>query len=148
MLVKPRSRKLLCVAVAGAVGLGTAGPAAALTKPERRMKRYINQERSSRGIRTLRVNNSLSKKARRHSRKMARRGRVVYHSNLSYTMRGYNYRIAGENVGMSWKLRRVHRLFMNSKGHRRNILRSGYRRVGIGVYRANGKVWVTEIFYG
>lgn len=148
MLAKPRSRKLLCMAVAGAVALGIAGPATALTKPERRMKKMINQERSSRSIRTLRVNNSLSKRARRHSRKMARNGRVVYHSNLSYTMRGYSYNIAGENVGMSWKLRRVHNMFMDSKSHRRNILRSGYRRVGIGVYRSNGRVWVTEIFYG
>jgi uncharacterized protein YkwD len=37
---------------------------------------------------------------------------------------------------------------MRSTVHRSNILRAGYRRIGIGVVRRNGRYWVTEIFYG
>ena len=37
---------------------------------------------------------------------------------------------------------------MKSDAHRQNILGRGFRRVGIGVYAADGFVWVTLIFVG
>jgi uncharacterized protein YkwD len=37
---------------------------------------------------------------------------------------------------------------MHSAGHRGNILKRAFRRVGIGVVRARGSTWVTVIFYG
>jgi uncharacterized protein YkwD len=147
MLVKPRL-KIASVALAGALAVSAAAPAGAVSDAERRMRRLINQERTSRGISRLKLINSLSRKARRHSKRMAAKGRVVYHSNLSYTMRSYSYTTAGENVGMSWKLKRVHRMFMRSRSHRGNILRRAFKNVGVGVYRTSGRVWVTEIFYG
>jgi hypothetical protein len=38
--------------------------------------------------------------------------------------------------------------FMRSDPHRDNILRRGYRRVGIGVHAYDGFLWVTLIFVG
>jgi uncharacterized protein YkwD len=37
---------------------------------------------------------------------------------------------------------------MRSAPHRANILNARYRRIGIGVVKARGLVWVTAIFYG
>jgi uncharacterized protein YkwD len=37
---------------------------------------------------------------------------------------------------------------MHSADHRANILRRAFRRVGVGVVKARGSVWVTVIFYG
>jgi uncharacterized protein YkwD len=37
---------------------------------------------------------------------------------------------------------------MHSPAHRSNILNARYRRIGIGVVKARGVVWVTTIFYG
>ena len=37
---------------------------------------------------------------------------------------------------------------MGSGGHRANILNPRFRRIGIGVVKARGSVWVTTIFYG
>jgi uncharacterized protein YkwD len=36
--------------------------------------------------------------------------------------------------------------WMNSPGHRANILRSEYRETGIGVWRIGNSYWVTQIF--
>jgi uncharacterized protein YkwD len=54
----------------------------------------------------------------------------------------------GENVGVAATVFRMHRAFMGSSGHRGNILRGGYSRVGIGVIRARERVWATVMFYG
>jgi uncharacterized protein YkwD len=37
---------------------------------------------------------------------------------------------------------------MHSAGHRANILKRGFRRVGVGAVKARGCMWVTVIFYG
>jgi uncharacterized protein YkwD len=42
----------------------------------------------------------------------------------------------------------VHKKFMNSSGHRANILGTQYHKVGVGIVARKGKLWVTEIFYG
>jgi uncharacterized protein YkwD len=38
--------------------------------------------------------------------------------------------------------------FMESKPHRRNILRRGYDHAAVGVVKSDGSLWVTTIFYG
>jgi uncharacterized protein YkwD len=53
----------------------------------------------------------------------------------------------GENVGYTYRgVRSIHRAFMRSRDHRWNILNRSFRKVGIGVDRARGRLWVTEIF--
>jgi uncharacterized protein YkwD len=41
--------------------------------------------------------------------------------------------LAGENLALAQTLDIAHQGLMNSKGHRENILRTGFGRVGIGV---------------
>jgi uncharacterized protein YkwD len=36
---------------------------------------------------------------------------------------------------------------MRSEGHRRNILNRAFRRVAIGTYRTDGRLYVTVFFY-
>jgi uncharacterized protein YkwD len=150
MRAATRTRRMLAVGLVGALAFTTltAEPAGAVTRREQRLFRWINQERTERGISRLRLSDSLSRKAHRHSRNMADRGTVSHHSCLSCTLRNYNYSIAGENVGRASKMWRVHKLFMGSKTHRQNILRSGFKKVGVGVVKARGYIWVTEIFIG
>ena len=42
----------------------------------------------------------------------------------------------------------LHRTWMNSHGHRKNILTSGFKKVGIGVKRSGNTFYATELFYG
>ena len=58
------------------------------------------------------------------------------------------WRAIGENVGYSSSVDQVHELFMESAGHRANILKPDYSQIGIGVVRSGSTVWVTLDFVG
>ena len=107
----------------------------------------LNAERRARGMRPLRLNRRLSKAARRHSRDMVRR-RYFSHDSLSgasFVRRirrtGYLRRagrwVVGENLAWGSGERStphsILRAWMNSRGHRANILTRRFREIGIGV---------------
>jgi uncharacterized protein YkwD len=104
----------------------------------------VNSLRQSRGLQSLTTGPRLMRLARQHSRKMARRHRLV-HSNLQRLLGG-GIRSAGENVGTGGSLAQVHQAFLQSPGHAGNLLGGKWRETGIGVYRKGGRVWVTQIF--
>ena len=154
-LTGSRRRAAAAILSAGlAVGLAVAEPAAdhasAVTDSERKMVRLVNRSRRNHGLSALKISRKLSRKAHRHSVRMARRGYLFEHSCLSCVLNrsGVDWSIGGENVGYGSTLWRIHRAMMRSTVHRSNILRRGYRRIGIGVVKRGGRYWVTEIFYG
>lgn len=117
--------------------------ASAATYRERVLIAKINQARAAHGLRALTPRADLMSYARAHSRRMASRG-YLYHTS--------NFRVIccwssiGENVGYSGTIPNVHRAFMNSNGHRANVLSRGKRGVGVGVIHYRGRLWVTEVF--
>lgn len=114
----------------------------------RKMLHLLNQVRSQHGLPRFRVSRPVSTSAWRHSRQMASDGRIYHTQDLYRVVRSYDPHVWGENVGVARYLMTVRRLWMHSPGHRANILKRAYRRVGIGVVKASGSVWVTTIFYG
>lgn len=59
----------------------------------------------------------------------------------------YSYRTAGENIAMGQKdVPEVVNAWMNSPGHRANILNSKFKQVGIGHYELNGYHYWTQYF--
>jgi uncharacterized protein YkwD len=81
---------------------------------------------------------------------MARRG-YLFHSNedaIREALDGYDWSLAGENVGVGSSLQTLQDAFMASPLHRENILRASFGHAAIGVVRAHGRIWVTIIFYG
>ena len=136
---------LAALLVAGAMVLGAARPAeAATTRPiERRFVQMVNGTRSTALLPSLRVNDRLSEVARRHSKHMAAAGEL-YHSDLERLL-GANMSSVGENVGTGSSLDQLLAAFMASPPHAQNIL-GGYTRTGVGVYRADGTIWITQIF--
>ena len=103
------------------------------------MLELVNQERASRGLKPLEPDPEMTEVARRHSADMFRRG---YFSH--YTPEGKDpfermresdvrFRTAGENLALAPTLRQAHTGLMNSPGHRANILRPQFGRVGIGI---------------
>ena len=123
------------------------GTAAAAGVREQTLYQWVNQARAGAGVNQLSLSERISEIANRHSRRMAN-SRTLYHSCLSCAFRGRHYNMLSENVSVAESLSRAHELMMESDGHRANILRSGFKRIGIGVVRRGGQVWVTEIFYG
>ena len=140
----------LAAAVAGilVVGGSVAPPAGATTDPERKLFSLINQARDYHDRRALRLSDSLTRKAHRHSARMAEEGTIFHHSCLSCLVSSWDWDALGENVGVGSTVRSVHRALMDSRPHRRNILSGAFTRVGVGVVRSGGRVWVTEIFLG
>lgn len=106
---------------------------------EARMLDLVNAERSARGLRLLQADPALAEVARAHSRDMFARG-YFSHTNPEgqeafdrMRQAGLGYRTAGENLALAQSLAGAHQGLMDSPGHRANILRPGYGRVGIGV---------------
>ena len=60
---------------------------------------------------------------------------------------GLSYRTAGENIARGYATpQAVVNGWMNSSGHRANILNAGYTQIGVG-YVAQGNYW-TQMFIG
>lgn len=108
----------------------------------------INVERTSRGLRRLRASKQLRKAATNYSRTMVRkrffdhvgpRGSTMVSriKRTNYLKRGVRDWALGENIGWaSGSLatpRQMVRIWMDSAGHRKNILNRRFRHVGIGV---------------
>jgi uncharacterized protein YkwD len=152
---RPPARRLAILAlvallVAG-LAISTAAPAGASVDPARRpMKRETNESRLANGVRRVDLRSRMSDLARRHSRRMARKGDLFHTRNpAGYYLEGVSWSAWGENVGYtSGTVSRMQRAFMRSPGHRANVLNRGFRHVAIGTVRRGGVLWVTVFFYG
>jgi uncharacterized protein YkwD len=115
--------------------------------PEREMKGLVNEARLRHNTDRLFFRRRLVRVARRHSRAMANSGTLFHSSNLGAKMpRGW--RIVGENVGVGYSIESLHEAFMASPAHRQNNLRPAYEKLGVGVVRRDGRIWITVVFYG
>ena len=143
-----RKLPILVVVVAVLVAGASSSVHASVLPPRVKMLHLLNQTRRSHGLPVLRLNGNVSYRSWLHSRAMARQNRLFHTGNLYNAVRPYRPSAWGENVAMAGQLRRVRTLWMQSAGHRANVLKSRYRRIGIGVVKTRGALWVTTIFYG
>jgi len=106
---------------------------------EARMLQLINEERAAQGVAPLRADPELAEVARAHSRDMFARG---YFSHVTPDGKDpfdriraarVTYLTAGENIALAPTLPLAHQGLMKSPGHRANILRPAFGRVGIGI---------------
>lgn len=139
----------LLVLVVAVLVAGMSSPVHAddLTRRDR-MLHLLNQTRRNHGLPVFRLNVDLSHFAWQHSKRMAEKNDCFHTLDLYDAVRSYHPSTWGENVGGAGTVRRIRYLWMGSAGHRANILNGRFRRIGIGVVRARGLVWVTAIFYG
>jgi uncharacterized protein YkwD len=99
----------------------------------------INNERTSRGLKPLEADPELTEVARRHSADMFARGYFSHYTPEGEDPfdrmkdAGVKFRTAGENLALAPTLQIAHTGLMNSPGHRANILRPQFGRVGIGI---------------
>ena len=116
----------------------------------------VNKERTSRGLSSLKFNTELSKVATTKSQDMIDRG-YFDHNSPTYgspfdMMKkfGITYKSAGENIAMGQKTpQEVMTAWMNSDGHRKNILNSSFTEIGIGIAKdKNGRLYWTQMFIG
>ncbi|MDN3018362.1 CAP domain-containing protein [Paenibacillus sp. BSR1-1] len=121
-----------------------------LSAYEQKVVDLTNQERAKNGLPALKVDVTLSKMAHEKSRDMSANG---YFSHTSPTYGspfdmmkkyGITYRYAGENIAMGQRTpEEVVNAWMNSEGHRKNILSPNYNYIGVG-YVSQGNYWTQE----
>ena len=124
-----------------------------VTAFENEVIRLVNEARAANGLQPLTANWELSRVARYKSQDMADRG---YFSHTSPTYGspfqmirafGLSFRTAGENIAYGQRTpQAVMNGWMNSSGHRANILSASYTQIGVG-YVADGHYW-TQMFIG
>ena len=126
---------------------------------ERQLVALTNQTRASAGRASLRIDAALTSIARSRSKDMIDRnyfshsippsGKSVFDVMQS---KGYCFNIAGENIGWNTypddvATAQIHQMFLNSPGHRANIVGRAWDVIGIGAYKAaSGKKMWTVLF--
>jgi uncharacterized protein YkwD len=116
----------------------------AMASPAGQFISKINASRSANGLPPVEGYWDLADDARAHSNLMADRQELFHSSNLGTVTSGWQN--LGENVGVGLDVSSLHTAFMNSSGHRRNIL-GDFNYVGVGVTVDDaGFMWVTVIF--
>lgn len=142
---------LLAAPAASAAGACNAANASASQVSKRALVRatlcVLNVERARHRLRPLRLNSRLSRAARLHSRAMAAKrffshtspGGASFVDRIRSTgyLAGARSWSVGENLaygsGTSSSARAIGRAWMNSPGHRANILSRSFRQIGIGI---------------
>jgi uncharacterized protein YkwD len=106
---------------------------------EAQMLELVNRERITAGLTLLAADPELTEVARKHSIDMFARGYFSHYTPEKrspfdrMSQSGVRYLTAGENLALAPTLNIAHNGLMNSPGHRANILRPQFGRVGIGV---------------
>lgn len=113
---------------------------------ERGFARKINSARVANTLPKLSLDPELSKVARVHTNEMISSDELYHTTSSKLRRRVTSWVILGENVGVGGSVSSLHDAFMSSPAHRDNVLNPTFRHVGIGVRKANGRMWVTIIF--
>ncbi|MFD9408153.1 CAP domain-containing protein [Streptomyces sp. NPDC059989] len=113
----------------------------------------VNKERGAAGCGPLATNARLSAAARTYSDTMARSGVMSHTGPDGSTMTsrveaaGYEWSRLGENIARGQAdADAVMNAWMNSSGHRANILNCAFKEIGIGVHKGDGGPWWTQDF--
>lgn len=130
------------------------GSATAASSQAQQVTSLVNEERAAAGLNALTLDSALSKVAQAKAEDMAKNG---YFSHTSPTYGspfdmmksfGINYSAAGENIAKGQKsAESVMNAWMNSSGHRANILGSSYEKIGVGYTTdAQGNTYWVQMF--
>lgn len=119
---------------------------------EKLMLQLVNKERSKNGLNELLADTEMLLVGRDHCLDMFERSYFSHYTPEGVSpfdrmkKAGVIYQLAGENIAFAPTTEIAHQGFMNSKGHRENILRQGFGRLGIGVIDGGiaGKMFCQE----
>lgn len=153
-----RRKKILAAVLAGLFALGGASTATArgVSSSDSSLLSAINSVRASHGLAALRVDVRLTKAARSHSVDMVKR-QYFAHGSVGARVLAFRARgpVFGENLAWSsaGSVQQFVSMWLASPGHRANLLRPGFRRVGISAVRGTfagkpGSTVVTADFAG
>ncbi|MET9395490.1 CAP domain-containing protein [Streptomyces sp. NPDC006624] len=121
--------------------------------PEAQVLALVNKERATAGCSPVTANDRLTRAADDYSDVMASSGVMSHTGPDGSTMRtrveaaGYQWSTLGENIAQGQAdAASVMKSWMNSPGHRANILNCSFKELGVGVHFGDGGPWWTQNF--
>jgi len=134
-----RTSTLALLAVVASLAAAAPAQAAPPTRGERALLSAVNQARTSRGLRPVRPAQPLQARAHRYATWLLRTDNFL-HAELRP---GTRENLAWATVNIA-SARRIVRMWLESPGHRANLLWRAARRAGVGIarggYRGYGDV--------
>ncbi|MEG1001817.1 CAP domain-containing protein [Clostridium sp.] len=131
-----------------------------MAQVESKIFEKVNVERAKAGVPKLSYNNTMQKYARIKSQDMGDRNYFDHtdpNGNLitaKMKADGVSYRAWGENIAYIGGVSDADALanqfmtnWMNSPGHRQNILSTNFTGIGVGVYKSGDRVYATQEFF-
>jgi uncharacterized YkwD family protein/spore coat assembly protein SafA len=147
----PQIKNLAMIYVGQKITIPEASPLKTL---ESQVLTLVNRERSSRGLAPLKMNWEVQRCARMKSQDMINKGYFDHQSptyGSPFKMMesfGIHFSAAGENIAYGQTTaQQVMTAWMNSSGHRANILSPIYTQIGVGAAKkSNGTLYWTQMF--
>ena len=125
-----------------------------LSEDEARILELTNAARKKEGLGPLKIAPALMTAARDHSKNQAKQDKMAHELDDKkpsdrIKAAGYKYSYSGENVayGKGTSVDEIFEGWMNSEGHRKNILKAEFTEIGIGAAKSDtGKTYYTQNF--
>jgi uncharacterized protein YkwD len=126
-----------------------------LEPTEQMLLELTNAERKKEELPPLKASALLSKAARAHSQNMAKQGKLEHELDEKTPVdrikeTGYKIRRAGENIAFGTEdlsLADIVKLWMESEGHKANIMNPDFTELGVGIARnEKGEIYYTQVF--
>ncbi|MCU1599439.1 MAG: Allergen V5/Tpx related-like protein [Frankiales bacterium] len=138
---------LLLTTVSLSAFLVPATPASAETYPEA-VLRYTNYERGKAGVSPLKLSFCMRDQFAGPWAKHLAATRTLVHQSLTPMMSRCHGNAAAENIASgNWTPQQMVNAWMNSQGHRKNLLNPSYNYIGIGAVRgSDGHVYGVQDF--
>jgi len=122
-----------------------AAPARAVVSVDGEIGQAVNAARASASLPGYAFAGDLAAVAGAWAGQLAGSGVLAHNPALASQVSGWS--ALGENVGYGPTADAVHQAFMNSAGHRANVLSARFSQVGIGSATSpDGRLWVVEVF--
>lgn len=128
----------------------TPQPAATASGAVARVVELVNAERAKVGCSPVQLNSTLSKAAQDHSADMAAHNTMSHTGSdgsdpgSRITAAGYQWSAYGENVAYGYSTpEQVMAGWMDSPGHRENILNCSFKEIGVGLAQP-GSYWTQD----
>lgn len=126
-----------------------------LTTEEQEVFDLVNKQRTDNGLKALKVDSNLQKVAKEKANDMVKNNYFAHNSptyGSPFDMMkkfGISYKSAGENLAGNSTGKRAVDAWMNSEGHRANILNSSFNYTGVAVVESSkyGRIYV-QMFIG
>lgn len=114
---------------------------------DKKLFKQTNGARTTHELRTLKHGACLNRYAQRQADRMAKKQRM-YHQDLSVVLKRCKARTVGENVAYGFTSPKSNiRAWMDSPGHRHNMLSRKFTRLGIGVAKdKKGRTYTVQVF--